>query len=122
MSDEHREGPAVTERRVSAVGDRRTLLPRPGGRRETDPPEDLAALLARADAEIAVAELLLEVAVVAKRLKRCPETIRRYIRAGRLKATRPASKGVRGDSYLIPEASVRAFLATTSNKLRHDDA
>lgn len=57
---------------------------------------------------------LLEVSVVAKRLKRAPETIRRYIRSGRLRATRP-SAGRIGGHYLIAESAVAAFLSATKH-------
>lgn len=60
---------------------------------------------------------LLEVSVVAKRLKRCPETILRYIRSGRLEAIQPARFG----PYLIAESMLVAFLlATRGNNSRHD--
>lgn len=102
--------------RRKAEADRRRLLERPGGRRAADPPEDPATTLARAVLEIASADRLLELAVVAKRLKRCPETVRRYIRSGRLRATRPPrSFGSRGGNYLIPESAVVEFLATSGN-------
>src|SRR5581483_194782 len=44
------------DRRDPNVPDRRTLLPRKGGRRENDPPEDVDRLLARADATLYEAE------------------------------------------------------------------
>lgn len=56
---------------------------------------------------------LLEVSHVAQRLKKCPETIRRYIRRGQLIAVRLPGQG-RGGNYLIPESALRAFLLTTS--------
>jgi len=65
-------------------------------------------------------EPLLELAIVAKRLKRCPETIRRYIRSGQLRATRaPMADGSRGGNYLIPESSIDQFLATRDNISQH---
>lgn len=116
--------PTLTdEDRRQADDDRRRLLARPGGRRATDPPEDPATLLARAALETDVAERLLEIAAVAKRLKRCPETVRRYIRAGLLRATRPPNlDGSRGGNYLIPESAVREFLTTLTNITPHRGA
>lgn len=59
---------------------------------------------------------LLEIAIVAKRLKRCPETVRRYIRSGRLVATRaPLGGDSRGGNYLVRESSLDRFLATRDN-------
>lgn len=55
----------------------------------------------------------LEVSVVAMRLKKCPETIRRYIRRGLLPATRLPGTG-RGGNYLIAESALQPFLHTTS--------
>lgn len=55
---------------------------------------------------------LLQVSQVAKRLKRCPETIRRYIRQGRLLAHRTPG-GTRSGNYLIAESAIRQFLATS---------
>lgn len=52
---------------------------------------------------------LLEVATVAQRLKKCPETIRRYIRRGVLVAVRLPGSGRRGN-YLIAESALTAFL------------
>jgi hypothetical protein len=59
------------------------------------------------------ADRYLEVAAVAKRLKKCPETIRRYIRRGLLPATRLPGTG-RGGNYLIAESALQPFLHTTS--------
>jgi Helix-turn-helix domain len=77
-------------------------------------------LLREAHVELEQAELLLEVAIVAQRLKRCPETIRRYIRRGMLKATRVPIPRSRGGNYLVREADVLAFIvATGSNFTLH---
>ena len=57
-------------------------------------------------------DAFLEVVVVAKRLKRHPETIRRYIRTGVLSAVHPAGVG----RWLVPESAIAAFLQST--KLR----
>lgn len=62
-------------------------------------------------------EPMLEVSIAAKRLKKCPETIRRYIRRGWLKAVR-AQGSRRGGNYLIPESALAEFLATSRNMLR----
>lgn len=87
--------------------------------------DDLAdrsrALIEKAERTSAEAERLLEVNVVARRLKKCPETVRRYIRDGRLKATRaPLGNDSRGGNYLVPESAVDAFLATSHNIMRRD--
>lgn len=57
---------------------------------------------------------LLDVRTVARRLSRCEETIRRYIRRGILVAIRAPSPS-RGGNFLIPESSVLHFLATSSH-------
>jgi hypothetical protein len=56
---------------------------------------------------------LLDVQQAARRLKRCPETIRRYIRRGILKAGRPPIPGAKGGNYLIAETELARFLATS---------
>lgn len=66
-------------------------------------------VLQSADIEIAKADRLLEVAQAAKRLQRCPEQVRRYIRAGELKAVR-SQTGTRGGNYRIPESELIRFL------------
>lgn len=71
--------------------------------------------LRQADEELARAERLLEVAHVAKRLRCHPETVRRHIRAGRLKAVRRGTFRGRGGNYLVPESAVRQFLAASCN-------
>ena len=63
-------------------------------------------------------ERLFEVSVAAIRLKRCPETIRRYIRAGRLRAIRTPGGAVRGGNYLIPETAIEEFLLDAHNLIR----
>ena len=75
-------------------------------------------LLASADRALKDAEKLLEVAVVAKRLRKCPETVRRYIRSGRLRAARAPGE-TRGGNYLVPESAVSEFLATSRNISLH---
>lgn len=83
---------------------------------------DVDALLAKADNTLRDAEKLLEVAVVAKRLKRCPETVRRYIREGRLAAVRAElGDDSRGGNFLVPESALVAFLTTSGNITRHTD-
>ncbi len=78
-----------------------------------DPRHVLAA------ADQAIFETMVEVAIAAKRLKKCPATIRRYIRAGHLRAVRaPAGpSSTRGGNYLIPESALREFLVTSRNIL-----
>jgi predicted site-specific integrase-resolvase len=62
---------------------------------------------------------LLEVAVVAKRLKKCPHTIRRYIKQGRLQAERQEG-ATRGVPWLVPESAIRSFLRSSrTNKKEH---
>ena len=61
---------------------------------------------------------LLEVEVVARRLKKCPESIRRWIRAGLLAAQRAAVGATRRGNYLIAESDLRAFVADSRNILR----
>lgn len=63
-------------------------------------------------------ERLFGVVVVAKRLKRCPTTIRRYIRTGRLLAIRGPGT-TRGGNYRIPESSILDFLGTSERFLGH---
>jgi predicted site-specific integrase-resolvase len=58
-------------------------------------------------------ERLLDVGMVAQQLDRCSETVRRYIRAGYLRAWRAPGDHSRGGNYLIPESAVREFLATS---------
>jgi len=65
--------------------------------------------LSDAETEIAATEHLLEVAAAAKRLKKCPETIRRYIRRGLLPARRLPG-GTRRGTYLIAESALNAFI------------
>lgn len=65
---------------------------------------------------IAEAGAWLEVAAAAKRLKKNPETIRRYIRAGQLAAVR-APGGRRGGNYLISESALAHFLTTSCNMM-----
>jgi hypothetical protein len=72
---------------------------------------DVAILTAEELLEEAIADdikagRLLEVAQVAKRIKRNPETIREYIRRQQLKACR-AGRG----HYLITEAALSYFLS-----------
>ncbi len=67
-------------------------------------------LMRQASDEIKQAERLIEVAVVAVRLRKCQETIRRYIRSGHLKATRLPGH-TRAGSYLITESAIADFLA-----------
>lgn len=77
-------------------------------------------VLEHSDAELADAERLLEVVHVAKRLRCHPETVRRHIRAGHLKAVRRGSSSAgRGGNYLIPESAVREFLATSHHITQH---
>ena len=59
---------------------------------------------------------LLSVNAVAKRLQRTPETIRRYIRLGRLLAVRPPGDK-RGGNYLIPESSLAKFVSVSCDIL-----
>lgn len=60
-------------------------------------------------------ERYFEVSMVAKRLKMCPETIRRYIRSGQLQAIQLRA----GGPFRIPESALDAFLrATRVNTLR----
>ncbi len=66
--------------------------------------------LRQADAEIARAERLLEVAHAAFRMGVCFETIRRWIRSGKVRALKTP-----GGQWRIPESEVRR-LATTDNK------
>lgn len=61
---------------------------------------------------------LFDVAQAAKRLRRCPETIRRYIRSGLLPAIRPPGPRRRGN-YLIAEADLEKFLSTSHDNLPH---
>ena len=56
---------------------------------------------------MASAERLLTVDEVAERLRVAPETVRRWLRAGRLKGTR---LGGTKAGYRVAEADVRAFL------------
>lgn len=62
--------------------------------------------------ELELGERLLHVAAAAQRLHRKPETIRKYIRSGRLRAHRPAATdvSVRGGNYLIPESALIEFM------------
>jgi excisionase family DNA binding protein len=59
-------------------------------------------------------EKLLSVNTVAKRLQRTPDTIRRYIRLGRLLAERPPGDK-RAGNYLIPESALVKFLQSSSD-------
>lgn len=54
----------------------------------------------------------LTVRIVARRLGCCEESVRRYIRSGKLLAQR-VPQGRRGGNYLIPEVALRRFLATS---------
>ena len=54
-------------------------------------------------------ERMFEVAAAAKRLKKCPETIRRYIRAGVLSGER-APGGAKNRPWLISESALYAFM------------
>lgn len=78
-----------------------------------DPHHVLAA------ADQAIIETMVEVAIAAKRLKKCPATIRRYIRSGHLRAVRasPIGSSSRGGNYLIPESALREFLVTSRHIL-----
>lgn len=60
----------------------------------------------------------MEVAAVAKRLKKCHETIRRYIKSGKLRAVRVAFGG-RGSNWLIPESAVTEILTSSTPRARH---
>ncbi len=73
-----------------------------------DPHQIIAA------ADQAILETMVEVAIAAKRLRKCPETIRRYIRSGQLRAERGPGGSRRGN-YLIPESALLEFLATSRN-------
>lgn len=53
----------------------------------------------------------LGVSQVAKRLDRCPETVRRMIRSGHLHASRLPGNGRRGGNYMIAESVLEKFLA-----------
>lgn len=65
-------------------------------------------------------ERYLEVAAAAKRVKKCQETIRRYIRAGRLRAIRADfGAGTRGGNWLIPESALDDLVATSCNISQH---
>lgn len=61
---------------------------------------------------------LLPLSAVAKRLKKCPETVRRYIRRGLLIADRLPG-GTRQGNYLISESSLEKFLATSRDISKH---
>ena len=67
-------------------------------------------------------ERMFEVAAAAKRLKKCPETIRRYIRKGRLRAVRADVGDGRGGNYLIPESALDGFLNATPRNIRRQSA
>lgn len=64
---------------------------------------------------------MLEVKAVAIRLKKNPETIRRYIRRGWLRHER-APGDRRGGNYLIPESAITDFLATSRNMMRQSNS
>lgn len=67
--------------------------------------------------ELERADRLLDVAMVARRINRCEEQVRRYIRRGYLKAQR-IRVGGRGGNYQIRESDVDALvqhLATSVN-------
>lgn len=67
---------------------------------------------------------LLEVSVVAKRLKRCPETIRRYIRAGMLRGERVHGSGPGfspfGGRWLVRQSAIADLFATGMGNVRLD--
>ncbi len=74
-------------------------------------PEDTARELLQQAAKAEV-DALMVVSIAASRLKKCPETIRRYIRSGRLRAERPPGDKRLGN-YLIRESAIANFLATS---------
>lgn len=65
---------------------------------------------------------MLTVRAAAKRLNRCEEMIRRYIRRGLLRATRPTLHRSRGGNYLIPESALADFLATQRDISQHSNS
>lgn len=79
------------------VPDRRQILPRAGGRRETDPPENIESLLARAELEAAAAERLIDAAVVAREMGVTGQTVRNWIDAERILGVRTP-----GGRYRVP--------------------
>jgi predicted site-specific integrase-resolvase len=65
-----------------------------------------------------IEERYFEISALAKRLKKCPETLRRYIRAGKLRAVRAAPGiGTRGGNWLIPESALTEFLSPPSRNI-----
>lgn len=70
-----------------------------------------------ADAEVEAAGRVLEIAHAAHRLRVCHETIRRWIRAGKLAAIKTP-----GGHWRIGEASVNALCATNRNNHQHPPA
>jgi excisionase family DNA binding protein len=74
------------------------ILPRAGGRRETDPPiRGHRALLARAELEAAAAERLIDAAVVAREMGVTGQTVRNWIDAERIVGVRTP-----GGRYRVP--------------------
>ncbi len=61
----------------------------------------------------------LTVRIAAKRLKCCEESVRRYIRSGKLLARR-TRYGQRGGNWLIPAVALRQFLATSCDSQQED--
>ena len=84
-----------------------------------EPIRDGHAALQCAAVELTKADRLLDVAMAAKRLNRCQETIRRYIRRGHLRAQRaPLIPGrTRAGNFLVSESAIVDFLRqhTTSH-------
>ncbi|MGE0451727.1 MAG: helix-turn-helix domain-containing protein [Vicinamibacterales bacterium] len=75
---------------------------------------DAERTLGEAARELEKAERLLTVAIAAQRLSVCGETIRRWIRAGRLEARRLPS-----GHYKVPERVIENILTTPHHTARH---
>jgi excisionase family DNA binding protein len=87
---------------------RRVLLPRVGGRREADPPEDIDALLAKAEACIDAAQKLVHLAHVARRMSVSDQTVRNWIAEGKI----AGAIRTPGGHWRVPLSEVRRLLAS----------
>lgn len=102
----------MSDRRDGTTPDRRQVVSRAGGRRAADPPEDIEALLARADVEVAIATRLLDVAVIARRLKVTDQTVRNWIAADLLVAVRTP-----GGHYRVPVSELSRILKSQTSQI-----
>lgn len=55
-------------------------------------------------------EVFLKIPEVAAKLRRHPRTVRRWVRSGKLNATRLPGRGSAGCEYLIAEKDLQLFL------------